>query len=176
MALNGSGVHDTARVLDISTATVINELKIKEIQLGPVNQAFLTIHATPELQVEIVKVDSIQHVETNTGEAEMDEMWSFVRTKENSRWLWHALDHSTGRVLAYVFGRRKDEAFIELKNLLKPFGITHFLTDGWGAYSRQLGGRVIHTIGKENLQRIERRHLMLRTRRSGPYRSFSMMA
>lgn len=132
--------------------------------MEPVNQAFLTTHGTHELQVEIVKVDNIQWVETNIGEAEVDEMWSFVRSKENPRWLWHALDHSTGIVLAYVFGRRKDEVFIELKNLLKPFGITHFLTDGWGAYSRQLGGEVIHTIGKENLQRIERRHLTLRTR------------
>ncbi len=25
------------------------------------------------------------------GEAEMDEMWSFVRNKSNPRWLWHAI-------------------------------------------------------------------------------------
>lgn len=31
MALNGSGVRDTARVLEISTATVINELKKKNL-------------------------------------------------------------------------------------------------------------------------------------------------
>ena len=30
MALNGSGIRDTARVLNISTATVINELKKKK--------------------------------------------------------------------------------------------------------------------------------------------------
>ena len=42
------------------------------------------------------------------GEAEMDEMWSFVGHKGNPRWLWHAIDHRTGKVLAYVFGRRKD--------------------------------------------------------------------
>ena len=29
MALNGSGIRDTARVLEVSTATVINELKKK---------------------------------------------------------------------------------------------------------------------------------------------------
>lgn len=32
MALNGSGIRDTARVLKISTATVINELKKKSRQ------------------------------------------------------------------------------------------------------------------------------------------------
>jgi len=30
----------------------------------------------------------------------MDEMWSFVGNKGNPRWLWHAIDHCTGAVLA----------------------------------------------------------------------------
>ena len=42
------------------------------------------------------------------NEAEMDEMWSFVGRKKNPRWLWHAIDHVSGKVLAYVFGPRKD--------------------------------------------------------------------
>ena len=46
------------------------------------------------------------------AEAEMDERWSFVRHKGNPRWLWHAIDHGTGKVLAYVFGRRKDDVFL----------------------------------------------------------------
>jgi insertion element IS1 protein InsB len=36
--------------------------------------------------------------------AEMDEMWSFVGSKSQQRWLWHAIDHHTGQILAYVFG------------------------------------------------------------------------
>ena len=64
--------------------------------------------------------------------AEVDEMGSFVGKKKAPRWLWHALDHRTGAVLAYVFGRREDHAFLKLKALLVPFGITHFYTDGWG--------------------------------------------
>jgi insertion element IS1 protein InsB len=51
-------------------------------------------------------------------EAEADEMWSFVQRKRNQRWLWHAIDHRSGQVLAYVFGRRQDEAFLKLKALL----------------------------------------------------------
>jgi insertion element IS1 protein InsB len=70
--------------------------------------------------------------------AEVDEMWSCVGEKKAPRWLWHALDHRTGKVLAYVFGRREDQAFLELKALLVPFGITRFYTDGWGAYKRHL--------------------------------------
>jgi len=37
-------------------------------------------------------------------DVELDEMWSFVFSKENQRWLWLALDHQTGRILAHTFG------------------------------------------------------------------------
>jgi len=32
--------------------------------------------------------------------SEIDEMWSYVGKKANQRWLWHAIDHHTGKVLA----------------------------------------------------------------------------
>ena len=62
-------------------------------------------------------------------------MWSFVGKKQEPRWLWHAIAHGTGKVLAYVIGRRQDEVFLQLKVLLEPFGITRFFTDHWGAYA-----------------------------------------
>ena len=95
--------------------------------------------------------------------AEVDEMWSFVGKKKAPRWLWQALDHRTGAVLAYAFGRREDQAFLKLKALLMPFGITHFYTDGWGAYTRHLAP-AHHAVGKRNTQQLERKHLTLRTR------------
>ena len=96
-------------------------------------------------------------------EAEVDEMWSFVGKKKEPRWLWHAIDHRTGKVLAYVFGRRTDEVFVKLKRLLEPFGITRYYTDYWGAYSGI--SRLMSTSpGKRNTQHIERKHLTLRTR------------
>lgn len=66
-------------------------------------------------------------------------------------------------MLAYVFGRRNDEAFLQLKRLLEPFGIKRFCTDGWGAYQRHLPAQM-HEVGKRKTQRIERKHLRLRTR------------
>lgn len=56
--------------------------------------------------------------------AEMDEMWSFIQSKQQQRWLWHAIDHDTGKILAYVLAPHEDKAFLELKTLLNPFGIT----------------------------------------------------
>ena len=54
---------------------------------------------------------------------------AMLGSKQKPRWLWHAIDHGTGKVLAYVFGRRHDEVFRRLKALLEPFGITRFFTD-----------------------------------------------
>ena len=90
-------------------------------------------------------------------------MGSFVGKKQEPRWLWHALDHGTGKVLAYVFGRRQDEVFLQLKALLAPFGIPRFFTDHWGAYARQLAPEP-HGPGKDNTQQIARKHLTVRTR------------
>ena len=101
----------------------------------------------------------IQRVE----DAERDEMWSYVGSKENQRWLWHAIDHASGEILAYVFGDRKDVVFLKLKELLEPFGITRFFTDDWGAYERHLPSEQ-QVVGKRNTQKIERKHLTLRTR------------
>ena len=61
-------------------------------------------------------------------------MWSFVGTKARGRWLWHALDHHTGRVLAYVVGARKDARFLKLHALLVPSGLTRYYTDKAGVY------------------------------------------
>ena len=105
----------------------------------------------------------VQLCQWQETEAEADEMWSFVQSKEQQRWLWHAIDHHTGEVLAYVLSDHKDTAFVQLKALLEPFGITQFYTDDWGAYQRLLHP-AFHTVGKTNTQTIERKHLTLRTR------------
>ena len=125
------------------------------------NQAVLR-HLHPEhVEVEIWRADAL---EVRRGHSsELDEMWSYVRSKANPRWLWHAIDHHTGQVLAYVFGRRQDTVFLALKALLEPFGITRYFTDGWGAYERHVAADQ-HTLGKANTQKIESKHINLRTR------------
>jgi insertion element IS1 protein InsB len=112
--------------------------------LQPVHHNVLAV-LHPE-QVEVWRADEL---EVRRGlSSELDEMWSYVARKTNPRWLWHAIDHHTGEVLAYVFGRHKDTVFLKLKALLEPFGITRYYTDGWGAYERH-GEAEKHTVGKE---------------------------
>jgi insertion element IS1 protein InsB len=126
-----------------------------------VHQATLK-HLPPEhVEVEICRAEALAQRRGLT--AELDEMWSYVGKKAEPRWLWHAIDHHSGIVLAYVFGRRKNEVFLQLKELLEPFGITRFYTDGCGAYERHLDPEQ-RTIGKAHTQKIESKHINLRTR------------
>ena len=125
------------------------------------NQAVLQ-HLPPEqVEVEIWRADEL--AQRRGLASELDKMWAYVAKKANPRWLWHAIDHHTGKVLAYVFGRRQDDVFLQLQQLLAPFGITKFYTDGWGAYERHLDAEQ-HQVGKENTQKIESKHINLRTR------------
>ena len=62
-----------------------------------------------------------------------------------------------------MLGRRQDTVFLELKALLEPFGITRYFTDGWGAYERHVETEQ-HTVGKVHTQKIESKHINLRTR------------
>jgi len=119
-------------------------------------------HLHPEhVEVEIWRADELAVRRGLTSE--LDEMWSYVQSKAHPRWLWHAIDHHTGKVLAYVFGRRQDDVFGPLQALLEPFGITRYFTDGWGAYERHLAAAQ-HTVGKANTQKIESKHINLRPR------------
>ena len=105
--------------------------------------------------------------------AEMDEMWSYYHDKKHQVWLWHAIDHNTGEILAYTFGTQEDKVLKELMELLLEYNISKFYTDGNTSYDRVITPDELnldeeeiaeaHEIGKENTQRIERIHLSLRT-------------
>ena len=95
-------------------------------------------------------------------EAEIDEPWSFVGKKSNPRWIGSAVEPSTNTILAYVFGKRKESVFKELKALLEPFKIKRYYTDDWGTYERHIDTDK-HEEGKSHTQKIERKNLNLRT-------------
>jgi insertion element IS1 protein InsB len=69
----------------------------------------------------------------------MDEMWSYVHDKRHQYWLWHAINHCTGEVLAYTFGTREHCVLEKLLLLLKPFSISKGYVDGNYAYEKILG-------------------------------------
>ena len=129
MSLNASGVRDTARVLRISTDTVLSELRKKEAALESVNTTFLRTHNPDDMAVAIERAGE--------AEAEMDEMWSFVGHKGNPRWLWHAIDHHTGKVLAYVLAAAKTTSSCSSKRCWSLSG-SRFLYGSLGGVQRHL--------------------------------------
>src|SRR5262249_8539595 len=114
MSLNASGVRDTARSLHICPNTVLRELKKKATALESVHTALLRTLNPAEVAWNVERAGE--------AEAEMDEMWSFVRHKGNPRWLWHAIDHHTGKVLAYTIS--KEYLCILLKGIHQYAGVS----------------------------------------------------
>ncbi len=57
-------------------------------------------------------------------------------------------------VVAYVLGKHCDAVLLKLKELLKPFAIKRYYTDGWGGYARHINRDQL-IIGKANTQKIK---------------------
>jgi insertion element IS1 protein InsB len=91
-----------------------------------------------------------------------DEMWSFYRDKKHQIWLWWAIDHETGGASAFWFGRREHKNLDKVLELLEPLNIGKVYTDGNYAYYECFSPEVL-TVTKKNAQKIERKHLSLRT-------------
>lgn len=94
---------------------------------------------------------------------EADEQWSYVGSKKQQRWLWYIWSTHGKTILAYAFGRRKDQMLKQLLAKVAHLNIAVFHTDDWGAYQRCLPYKK-HCISKCYTQNIERQNLNFRTR------------
>ena len=96
---------------------------------------------------------------------EMDEMLGRVNSKKTSSWLWHAINHDNGDVVAYVIGSRHHDMLWQLTDLIYSLNlnITAVYSDDNFAYHDVIPSHTLHT-GKINTQKIERKHLSFRTR------------
>jgi insertion element IS1 protein InsB len=153
MAMNGSGIRDTARVLAIGKNTVLATLKKKSTEVVDVNPYV----GSREIAVEI------RHLFDSPIDVQADEQWSYVGSKKNQRWLWYAIDAATGCILTFAFGRRQDEICKKLISNLKTFNIKTYYTDNWQSYSAYIPADK-HVVGKRYTQKIENKNLTLRTR------------
>ena len=153
MAMNGSGVRDTGRVLGISKDTVTSVLKKKRESVEYVNYEYMKKYEENEINVDIC----------SPLEVEMDEMWSFCHDKSHQIWLWWAVDHKTNTPIAFWFGTREHKNLDKLIELLNPYKIGKVYADNNFAYEKRFGSDILKT-GKKNTQQIERDHLTLRTR------------
>jgi insertion element IS1 protein InsB len=95
----------------------------------------------------------------------MDEQWGRVYCKGTPCWLWHAIDHDTGDVVAFTLGSREKEMCEILWGMLTSLNIkiiAVYSDNNW-AYHDVIPSSILKT-GKRNTQKIERKHLTFRTR------------
>lgn len=98
---------------------------------------------------------------------ELDELWSFVRSKAQVRWLWIALCRRTRQIVAYVFGDRSDATCRRLwARIPEDFRLSLCYTDFWESYRRAVPQEQHEAVGKESGQtnHVERWNLTLRQR------------
>ena len=95
----------------------------------------------------------------------MDEMWGRVYCNQTPCWLWHAINHENGEIVAFVLGTRKHDMLRKLYTLLCNLNldITCVYSDNNFAYHDVIPSNILK-IGKDNTQKIERKHLTFRTR------------
>ena len=80
---------------------------------------------------------------------ELDELWSFVGSKANARWVWIALCRQTRQVVAYFVGDRSAESARALRERLPPdYRRRATRSDLWLAYDEVFPRRTHRLCGK----------------------------
>ncbi len=98
---------------------------------------------------------------------ELDELWSFVRTKDEPAWIWVALDRATRQVVASVRGDRSQESCRLLwAQVPTPWREATCYTDFWAAYQAVIPEAQHVAVGKATGEtaHVERWNLTLRQR------------
>ncbi len=115
-----------------------------------------------------------QRVESvKTGAVIADEFWSFIYKKQKrclpeeltlgDCWMGLSLAEQSGLILSGRVGKHTDRFLDEL--VVSTEGKTDckdWYTDDWGGYERVLPGEIVHTIGKQHTQRLERTNGIVR--------------
>ncbi|MCP4441203.1 MAG: IS1 family transposase [Aureispira sp.] len=125
MSVNGSGIRDTSRVLNVSILVVLRTLR----------KWFSTIEE-PKLKGHYKRV-------------EIDEFWSWVgHRKRGKRWVWYAFCPQSKKILAFQIGKRNAKTCKKLLRKLAHLEIDVYCTDNWKAYKEHIPSQN-HIISKK---------------------------
>ncbi|MEQ1546381.1 IS1 family transposase, partial [Methyloglobulus sp.] len=148
MAINSSGIRDTARVIKINKNTVISTLK-KAAALAQVNPLYHKDTAKPrEVRLEPARL-----------EAELDEQWSFVGDKsQTNAGCGTPLTRPPTPCAGLCVRQAQGHGVPRLESVACAVQHQPLYTDDRWAYECHLdaGGR---EVGKRNTQKIERKNL-----------------
>ena len=104
-------------------------------------------------------------IEIFTFQAQADEMWSFVGSKENKQWIWIAMDAKSRQIIAFHVGDRSRESAKKLWNSIPEYYRKKavFYTDDWGSYKGVIPTER-HRVVKGKGNHIERFNCTMRQR------------
>jgi IS1 family transposase/transposase-like protein len=98
---------------------------------------------------------------------ELDELWSFVSSKANPRWVWVALCRRTRQIVAWFIGDRSENSCVQLwRRLPTAYTRCHSFSDFWEAYQLVFATDRHQSVGKDSGQtaHVERWFNTLRQR------------
>lgn len=98
---------------------------------------------------------------------ELDELWSFVLSKETKRWVWLAKSRQTAQIVAYAIGDRSEKTCRLLwRSIPKAYRQALCYTDLWEAYNKVIPTEQHRAVGKDSggTAHIERWNNTLRQR------------
>lgn len=133
----GLGIRSTARLLGISATTLLRRLsKIAEA---------ITIPAISKAKV-----------------YEVDEVCTFVGSKQNKIWIVYALERGTRAVVSFNVGTRTNKTLNVVLKTLKLADARYVFTDNLKQY-KTLIDSLVHRVTRYETNRIERKNLSMRT-------------
>ena len=133
----GLGIRSTARVLKISTTTLLKRI------------------------IAIAKKIPNQIIYKNKS-YEVDEMRTFIKNKEKPIWIVYALERKTRQVVNFTIGRRTKRTLQYVTNTLLLSNPKTIFTDKLIHYKSLLNENV-HNIKSFGTNHIERKNLSIRT-------------
>jgi IS1 family transposase len=88
---------------------------------------------------------------------ELDEMWTFVKSRNNEVWIWLALEVNSRKIIGYAVGDRSVNTFKRLwdriSDKIKRKAI--FYTDRWDAYNLiPYKQRIVRKGGTNHIERL----------------------
>jgi IS1 family transposase len=134
----GIGIRGIARVLSISATTVISRIEL------------------------IAQRTTAPSTHSANGIYEIDELWTYVRSKNEEVWITYALERVSKQVVDFVIGPRTKECLSQVTSSTLALSPLKVCTDGLSTYRTLVPGN-IHRVGTPHTHRIERFNLNLRT-------------
>jgi insertion element IS1 protein InsB len=100
-------------------------------------------------------------LEESPDVAQLDELQTFVGSKQNKVWLWTAVDKAKAGIWAWTFGDRSSQTFRVLWPQVQAWDSFWYVTDGLKVYPKFIQA-IRHVVSKPHMTRVEGENSRLR--------------